>query len=194
MKKFYLSAIAVLISTQAYNASAQDNWSLGIIKSDLRQSSDSNYVPFDIDTFGFTLGYGITDNISIEGRLTTSTDHSKIDFGQEGLERSEDIKRQGSIFIKMSIPIYNNFSAYGLAGYANTKFSSRTPRATFDENNEFTGSVQHEITRKENGLSYGLGLNYQMDNKINIFIEHQVMEVDYLNDWKSTNIGVSYHF
>lgn len=94
----------------------------------------------------------------------------------------------------MSLPIYNNFSVYGLAGYANTKFTSRIPRATFDENNEFTGSVQHEITRKENGLSYGLGLNYQVDNKINIFIEHQVTEVDYLNDWKSTNIGVSYHF
>ena len=49
------------------------------------------------------------------------------------------------------------------------------------------------------GSSYGVGLNYKLNEKFNIFVDYQVLpnfepNSNFSKSWKSTSIGVNYSF
>lgn len=196
MNKLYLSAIVVIALNSSFSASAKNDWSIGLMKSELRPSVDSSYSLSELDSLGLTLGYNWSQYISIEARMSKGTGSKSaiVPIFNTSYEISEDIKWQGSILMRASYPIYRDFNVYGIAGYAKTKFDRDTVKGVFDENRELVDLTPFRFTRTEEGATYGFGIDYKANNKVNLFIEHQVFNSNKNYDWDSINFGIRYNF
>lgn len=196
MKKLYLSTLVVIALSSSFAASAKSDWSIGLMKGELRPSVENSYSPSELDSLGLTLGYNWSQYISIEARMNKGTDSKSVlvPIFNTNYEISEDIKWQGSILMKASYPVYGDLSVYGIAGYAKTKFDRDTVKGVFDENRELVGITPYNFIRTEEGATYGFGIDYKANNKVNLFIEHQVFNSNKNDGWDSINFGIRYNF
>lgn len=196
MKKLYLSIFVVIALSSSFASSAKSDWSIGLMKAQLRSSVDNIYSPSKLDSLGLTLGYNWSQYISIEARMNKGTNSrsARVPIFNTNYEISEDIKWQGSILMKASYPVHRDFSVYGIAGYAKTKFDRDTVKGVFNENRELVDLTPFRFIRTEEGATYGFGIDYKANNKVNLFIEHQVFNSNKNEDWDSINFGIRYNF
>jgi opacity protein-like surface antigen len=112
---------------------------------------------------------------------------------------SEDIDSQVSLLLKASYPISESFKLYGLAGYTKTKIEINGLGQTNDSKGNIIGDYHFEHTISEGGFSYGLGLNYQINEQFSFFADYQVLadyapNRDFSENWDSTTVGINYYF
>ena len=199
MKRLLLLTFSILASAYTSSVCAEDNWYFGALYSAQKTPVSGR----DFDTAGIIVGYQYNEYFGFEARLSTgvsgySNSWSATDLSE--YEYYEDVENQSSVFIKASFPILESFYVYGLAGYTNTKLEVGGSGQTTDSNVTDSYSFKHSLT--ENGFSYGLGLNYQLNEQFNIFVDYQVLPdfqtaITYVEqdwDWNNTNIGINYIF
>ncbi|MBA6293788.1 porin family protein [Colwellia sp. MB3u-70] len=195
MKKILPLTFTVLISTYASSVSANDSWYLGVLY-------NTQDISRDFDTAGLIAGYQYNQYLALETRLSTGTSGYSSFYGTPEAPRGEykeDIDTQVSLLIKASYPLFESFNLYGLVGYTNTQLEISGLGQNNDSNGNVIGDYDFESTHSEHGLSYGIGLNYQLNKQFNIFIDYQILPdyeptPTYTESSSSTTIGVNYYF
>ena len=198
MKRLLPLTFTLLASTYASTVNAEDSWYLGA----LYNAQEISIHGRDFNTAGVIAGYQFNKYFALETRLTTGTSGYSSFYGTPEEPRgsyNEDIDTQASLLIKASYPIFNSFKLYGLAGYTNTKLEINGLAQNNDSKDNTTGDYTYKHTESENGFSYGLGLDYQINEHFNVFIDYQVLpdfepNSSFSRSWKSTTIGVNYSF
>ena len=197
-----LTPILIFLPTTSQAADESDFY-IGVQYSNQKITSSSD---INLDTAGIILGYQFHQYFSLETRLNMGTSEysSLCACGDEDMDHvyKQEIDNQASIFIKGSYPIYNDFSAYALAGITNSSYSLETKNHhTVVNGNRTTTKLTFKDTgtHTESGFTYGLGINYQISKKISIFLDYQILPdlaVSTLesSSWKSASIGVNYTF
>ncbi len=180
MKKLLPLTFAMLVSTYTSTVCADNSWYLGASYN----AQDISLNGRDFNTAGVVAGYKYNQYFAIETRFSSGTS------GYSQGNYSEDIDTQASLSIRASYPIFDSFKLYGLAGYTNTKLKIKRRGG---------GDDSFKITHSDGGLSYGLGLNYEINEQFNLFIDYQVLPdfeptSTFSKSWKSTTIGVNYSF
>jgi hypothetical protein len=196
MKK--LLPICIVLIASPLQASEVDNWYVGA----LYNSQEISIHDRDFNAAGIIAGYQYNQYFAVETRFNKgtsgySTSYNTIDSRKNGYK--EDIDSQASISLKASYPIFESFSIYGLAGYTETKLKIQGVGQNYDSSGSFIGNYTYKHTQKENGLSYGIGLNYQVNKQLHFFVDHQVLpdfepSSNYSKNWKSTSVGFNYYF
>jgi len=179
-------------------ASEIDNWYVGALYNSQEISLDDR----DFNAVGIIAGYQYNQYFALEARINKGTSgyaSTYTAFDAQKNNYSEDIDSQVSISLKASYPIFKSFSIYGLAGYTETKLKIKGLGQSYDSNGSFIGNYSYKITEKDKGFSYGIGLNYQVNQQFNLFVDHQVLPdfepgSNYSKSWKSTSIGLNYYF
>lgn len=197
MNKLLTLTFTLLVSTYASNASAENSWYLGA----LYNAQEISLHGRDFNSAGLIAGYQYNKYFALETRISAGTSGYSGSYGGTKLEGSykEDIDTQTSVLIKASYPIFNSFKLYGLAGYTNTKLETNGLGQYNDSEGNITGDYTYKKTESESGLSYGLGLDYQINAQFNVFIDYQVLpnfepNSNFSKSWNSTTIGVNYSF
>ena len=201
MKKLLPLTFTILTSTYVSTVNAENNWYLGALYSKQEFSMQGR----DFNTAGVIAGYQYNKYFALETRLSTGTSGYAFSYEYEGIpvEYNEDIDQQASLLLKASYPLIEllnqSFSIYGLAGYTKSTVEINGVSQTYDESGNTTGSSPFTITETDNGFSYGIGLNYQMNDQFSIFIDYQVLpnyepSPNYSKSWKSSSIGINFSF
>lgn len=202
MKKTYL-ALTIIVSTYIYPVLATENnsWYIGGLYSAVDLSglpSDSR----DFSTAGIIAGYQYNKFISFETRFSKGFSGSEYNYDWRGIkinDSTSDIEYQGSILIKLSYPVTDAFDFYATAGYSKIKIEQKSVIPNFDSDFIIIGSDTYNGDFTENGFTYGLGINYKMSDKFNIFTDYQILpdwKASSINseNWDSINIGFTYEF
>jgi len=198
MKKLLSFTFSILTSTYAFTANADDNWYLGA----LYNSQDISINGRDFNAAGVIAGYQFNKYFALETRYATGTSGYSSSYGtpeEPWGSYSEDIDTQTSLSIKASYPIFESFKIYGLAGFTKTKLEIKGVGQKNDSDGNIVENYSYKRTDSESGFSYGIGLDYQVNEQVNIFIDYQVLpdfepSTSYSKSWKSTTIGVNYSF
>jgi opacity protein-like surface antigen len=207
MKKFISLTCIVLASSYVGSACAKDSWYLGALYSVQKISSgvDVQNLPskIDLEAVGLLAGYKFNQYFSLEARLAKGTSGYSdtvvyLEPTAPETYRNEDLDSQFSLLVRASYPIYQSFSLYGIAGYTESRIKITGVYTKIDYFNKFE-SVPYSNTTKDSGVSYGVGLNYQLTEEFNVFVDYQVLPdyelgVNLSRDWESTTLGVSYSF
>jgi len=201
MKKTLSLTMCILASTYVSTASAEEtnDWYIGAL---YNSQTISMYGSRDFKSAGAIAGYKINDIFSIETRLHTSTSGYSFDlssFGSEGMKYKQDIEYQGHILAKASYSITEAFKVYGLAGYTKTKTEITTSLSHTDLSGNTSVTYPYQYSENIDGFSYGMGLDYQINNQFSVFVDYQVLpDFDIYQDssgsWDSLNLGVNYSF
>ncbi len=199
MKKNLLPIFFTLVLSYTPSAFAENSWYLGALYSAQKTPVSGR----NFDTAGVIVGYQHNEYLGLEARLSAGFSGYSNSWSTAELskyEYHEDVENQNSIFIKASYPILKSLHIYGLAGYTKTKLEVGGSGQSTGSNVADDYSFKHSLT--ESGFSYGLGLNYQLNEQLNLFVDYQVLpdfqtaityaEQDW--DWNSTNIGINYIF
>jgi opacity protein-like surface antigen len=197
MKGLRPLTFTLLTSVYVSTVSAENNWYLGA----LYNAQEISIPDRDFNTAGVIAGYQLNEYFALETRFTTGTSGYSGSYGATKPEGSykEEIDTQASLLIKASYPIFHSFKFYGLAGYTNTKLEINGLGQNNDSQGNITGDFPFKHSESHSGFSYGLGLDYQINSKFNVFIDYQVLPDFEPNStisksWKSTTIGVNYSF
>ena len=172
MKKLLPLTFAIIPSAFTSSLCAEDSWYLGA----LYNAQDVSLDDREFNTVGKITGYQYNNYFALEGRLSTGVSgHStSLTFNQgSDINYQEDIDTQASLSIKASYPIDKSFNLYGLVGYTSTKIKTNRAMLIIDSN----GGVHALWNPKKtySGSSYGVGLNYKLNEKFNIFVDYQVL-------------------
>ena len=196
MKKLLPLTLAILALVCTSSVCAEDSWYLGALYNAQDISSDDR----EFNTAGIITGYQYNKYFALEARLNigVSGHSTSLTFDQASdINYKEDIDSQASLSIKSSYPIDKSINLYVLAGYTTTKIKTNSSMIITDSN----GAVlfPYDFKTTYSGGSYGVGLNYQLNEQFNLFIDYQVLPdfdpvSNYSKNWKSTNIGVNYSF
>jgi len=198
MKRLLPLAFTILTSTYASTVNAENSWYLGALYNAQEISTHGR----DFNTAGIIAGYQYNKYFALETRFSTGTSGYSSFYGtpeEPWGSYSEDIDTQASLLIKASYPIFNSFKLYGLAGYTNTKLEINGLGQYNDSEGNITGNYPYTLTESESGFSYGLGLDYQINEHFYVFIDYQVLpdfepSSNFSKSWESTSIGVNYYF
>jgi opacity protein-like surface antigen len=207
MKRFISLTCMVLASSYVGSACADDSWYLGALYSVQKISSGvkAQNLPskIDLEAVGLLAGYKFNQYFSLEARLAKGTSGYSDTFVH--LEQiapetyhNEDLDSQFSLLVKASYPIYQSFSFYGIAGYTESRIKITGVGVKRDYFNKLE-NFSYSHSTKDSGFSYGVGLNYQLTEEVNVFVDYQVLPdydlgVDLSKDWGNTTLGVSYSF
>jgi len=130
------------------------------------------------DAFMLQAGYKFNPYIAVEGRywLGSSDD---LTFG--GMNYSVDLEAWG-LYVKPMYPVTPELDIYALLGYGDTSPEIEGVSPDYDTD----------------GLQWGLGLSYDVNNNVALFVDY-VMLYDDTNDGEDMtidtwNVGVSYKF
>jgi uncharacterized protein YfiM (DUF2279 family) len=196
MKKLLPLTLAFLALAFTSSVCAEDGWYLGASYNAQDISSDDR----EFNTAGIITGYQYNKYFALESRLSTGVSgHStSLTFNQASdINYKEDIDSQASLFIKSSYPIDKSINLYVLVGYTTTKIKTNRSMIITDSN----GAVlsPYDFKKTYSGASYGFGLNYQLNEQFNLFIDYQVLPdfepvSNYSKSWNSASIGVNYSF
>ena len=110
-------------------------------------------------------GYNVNEYVGVEARGLITN------WDYEGSK----IKHVGA-FIKPQYPINEDINLYGLVGYAKT-------------------TTSHVLNVDETGLAYGAGMEYQLKEDMNLFIDYErLLEKSDMPDLDALSLGVSLDF
>jgi len=214
MKRLLPLSFTLLISTYATTVNAENSWYLGA----LYNAQEISITGRDFNTAGLMAGYTYNQYFAVEARFASGT--SSYQFSSLGTSYSsgssgysghygtgdepwgsysEDIDTQISLSIKASYPIFKSVKLYALSGYTNTKLEIKGLGQYNDTDGNITGNYSYTHTEYENGFSYGVGVDYQINENVNVFIDYQVLpnfepNSSVSKSWKSGTIGISYSF
>ncbi|MCF6436903.1 porin family protein [Pseudoalteromonas sp. MMG022] len=197
MKAMLSTALIMLGTLVTHNAVANDDVYVGA----LYNQQDLDVSNRDYSAAGFLIGYEFNQYVAFESRFATGTSGMSGRYATSELVRSykEDIDLQTSLLLKLSYPIADGFNVYGVAGYTRTKINFENERWEVNEAGVMVEDYHHNSNWTRGGFSYGAGLEYQVNDKLSVFVDHQILPdfeslVTVDQDWSSTTVGLTYRF
>ncbi len=201
MKRALPLTLCILSSTCASAALAEErnDWYIGAL---YNSQTISMYGSREFKSAGAIAGYKINDIFSIETRLHKGISGYSFNFNESGFEDQkykQDIEYQRHILAKASYAITEAFNVYVLAGYIKTKTEITTSISHTDLSGNTNVTYPYQYSENIDGFSYGVGLNYQINNQFSVFVDYQVLpDFDIYQDssgsWDSLSLGVNYSF
>jgi opacity protein-like surface antigen len=201
MNKTLSLTMCILASTYFSTASAKDtnDWYIGSL---YNSQTISFYGSRDFKSAGAIAGYKINDIFSIETRFHTGVSDYSFNLNTprfEGQKYKQNIEYQGHLLAKASYPIVEAFNVYALAGYTKTKTGITTSLSHTDLSGNTSVTYPYQYSKNTDGFSYGVGLDYQINNQFSVFVDYQVLPnfdiyQDSSGSWDSLNLGVNYLF
>lgn len=197
MKKVF-SAMSLSLLSLSISASEVKDWYIGTQFS----AQEVESVPDrEFDTVGLMAGYQYNQYFSIETRLNKGTSgYSSIMYvnGLHDQKYKEDIDYQASLFIRASFPVYEAVNVYALAGVTKSKYEITSSATSVDKDGNVTTTYPYIIKLSESGFSYGVGVEYQINNSFNVFVDYKKLPdldvASQMSNWKSVSLGLNYSF
>jgi opacity protein-like surface antigen len=192
-----LTSLAIIYGGKTF-ANEQSDWYIGASYS-FQKASYKDLSDQEIDTTGVLAGYKINKFFSIESRLNFGISSDTFDLPTPKpytWKTEQNIDYQSSLLVKASYNLYENLTVYGLAGYTLTKSDITDYYTQSDFNGNLIGSSTAHRKDDIKGFTYGFGLDYQLTEKVVIFIDYQLLpDMDYFNvSWSSASLGLYYSF
>ncbi len=199
MKKLYFIRFAPLLLTFQANAEDFPNWYIGTHHSEQKITSTPDR---EFNTLGIIAGYQYNQYLALETRFSGGTSGYSHPFNVNKLPNAkykEEIDTQKAILFKASYPIGHGFNIYALAGITKSKYEITTTNSYTTIEGNTTTTYPYIYKHSESGINYGIGLNYQLSESFNFFIDFQTLprlKIDSRESstWKSTSLGVNYTF
>lgn len=170
----------------------------------------------EFSTAGGIIGFKYNEYISLETRGSLGVSgysEEFIDLDREALKEGiyklepygyveHDIDTQIALLIKASYPITNALNIYALAGLSITQSKLKGSSRRFSSSEEYE-DIAYDDSFTDNRFSYGVGLNYQLNQNFSLFIDYQILpefeRYSFLSsidsnadDWSSITVGVNY--
>lgn len=197
----YLFTLLITILASPALAEEKQGWFLGTSYS--YQSVSFEYMDdHNLDSLGLIAGYQLDDILSFEYRLNSGISSDSFPLlipANFDNTFKHEIDYQMSILVKAAYQIGLNFSVYGLAGFSITKSHITSHTTEYDFQGNEISSWSRNYSEKSEGITYGLGVIYQLTKKVNLFVDYQVLpDFDSSGalkaNWHSTTAGVNYSF
>ena len=134
-------------------------------------------VNWNLTSFSVLGGYQFHQNFALEGRVAIGANDDKV--GVQSNSLIVGIDRSYALFAKASYPVTEGVAVYGLAGYDYTKFNAD---AVVD------GDIENADS-SENGLAYGVGVQYAVNDKLDLALEYLVRPDIEDEELKASNRG-----
>ncbi|WP_170230880.1 porin family protein [Spiribacter vilamensis] len=132
------------------------------------------------------LGYYVTDNIAVEGRLGfgLSSDETSARLNGMNVTGELDIERLAGAYAVAHLPVTGAMSVYGLAGfsYAEAEITASA------------GGLSGSLTRDDTGFSYGVGAQAGLTEAISGYVEWASYLDQDAYEATGITIGASYGF
>lgn len=190
MKKLVLMAGAVALL--AGQAVASEGFYVGAQYSNntLKEKEDGITESIDLGVLGVLAGYQFHQNIALEGRLSKGVKDKKWHEGS--FTEKFSAGNNYALYAKGIVPLSNEFSLYGLAGYASTKYKWRDIGDDWIAVGSFSS----------NGFSYGVGGEFAFTERLSVTLEYLELPTKTFRDdgWvyklraSSVALGVNYRF
>ena len=148
---------------------------LGVGYSYISSTLNSSDTSYDNSSSSFLINYGYSFNeyIAIEGRETLISD---LVLGDESVINGSDLWNS-ALYLKLSYPISNDFSVYGLAGFG----------YTVDVDSFYLSS-------SELSFQYGGGVSYRLSESFDLYTDYTSLYNDDRLDLSSFSFGLTYRF
>ncbi len=140
MKVIIKTAAITTLALAAVGAQAQLYGELGYSVLDVDGSGSS----VDLGALTGTIGYGVHENLAVEGMLAFGVNDDKVGGAKVELEHSY------GLFAKPRIMLSPNFELFGRLGYVESKLKTSAPGFS-------------SLTDTDGDWAYGLGGNYYFD-------------------------------
>mgnify|MGYP002619571511 CR=1 FL=1 len=190
MKKLALMAgAAALLAGQAV---ASEGFYAGIQYSNntVKEKEDGVSVSVDLGVLGVLAGYQFHENFALEGRFGTGVKDKK--WREDGYSDTFSAGNSYGLYAKGIVPLSQEFSLYGVAGYAHTKYKWKEVGQGWSDQGSFSSK----------GLSYGVGGEFAFSPQLSVTLEYVHLPTKKLQEdgWefklRSSNValGVNYRF
>ena len=132
------------------------------------------------------LGYYVTDNVAIEGRLGSglSSDDTDIRVNGANINAEVDLKGLAGAYAVGHLPISRAMSVYGLAGFSYAEAEITTS----------AGSLSRSQTTDDTGFSYGVGVQAGLTEAVSGYVEWASYLDQDAYEATGITIGASYGF
>ena len=124
------------------------------------------------------LGYGVFDNIAIEGRFGFGLADDEITVGN--VEVEAEIDQIAGAYAVGYLPVAEQFSLYGLAGFTYGELSASAFGLSFDED--------------DTDFSYGLGAKVDLTENVSGYGEWVQYFDESTYETSAISVGAAYHF
>ncbi|CAM4133136.1 porin family protein [Pseudoalteromonas byunsanensis] len=193
MKVLLPAALIMLGAAFTQNAVASD-----VYVGALYNHQDIDIPGYGYDAAGIVVGYEFNEYVAFESRFATGISGMDMEYTAPNTKRSvkEDIDLQTSLLLKLTYPIADGLNVYGLTGYTRSKVTFENKGLVLNEGGNEVVRYHSESNWTRDGLSYGVGLEYQLNDNIDVFIDHQILP-DFISGdqkWQSTAVGFTYRF
>lgn len=117
------------------------------------------------------LGYNISENFALEGRVGKGVKDDKINA-----VGTSEVDRVAGVYLKPNINIVDSLNLFGLVGYANAQQKINTD------------------VLKTNGVSYGAGLAYGLTEAVDIVVDAVRYGKKDTETMDAYSVGLNYNF
>lgn len=117
------------------------------------------------------LGYNITENFALEGRVGKGVKDDKVNA-----VGTSEIDRVAGVYLKPNINMVDNLNLFGLVGYASAQQKINTDAL------------------KTNGVSYGAGLTYALTEAVDIVVDAVRYGKKDTETMDAYSVGLNYNF
>ncbi|MEE2024340.1 porin family protein [Alkalimonas mucilaginosa] len=186
MKKLALMAGAVAllagqaVANEGFYAGAQYE------RHNLKANEEEGSVSYNLGTIGLLGGYQITENFAIEGRWHFGVQDKSKNFDDGRTEVK--LRNRFALLGKGMVPLTDEFSLYGLAGYSHAKY-----RLDWSDEQD---SVR--VSPSGKGFTWGVGGAYAINNQFAVHLEYNDLPKAKIEDAKARasaiSLGFSYKF
>ncbi|MCH8537203.1 MAG: porin family protein [Alkalimonas sp.] len=160
MKKLALLAGATALF--AGQAVAHEGYYVGAQydRHEIKLSAEGESDSFNLGSVGLLAGYQLNENFAIEGRWQTGVQNKSFNEGNESVDFK--LNNRFAVLGKGMVPLSNEFSLYGLAGYSHAKYGVS---ANLNE-----GSGRGSFTGK--GFTWGVGGEFALNEQLAVHLEY----------------------
>lgn len=189
MKKFVVLGIATLFAGQAM---ANDGLYVGgqYSKNTLKVKEDGISLSTDVGILNLIGGYQFNQNFALEARLGTGVKDKKWREGSYTEKLSAGLS--SGLYAKGIVPLSQEFSVYGVAGYARTEYKDTETGPNYKDTDKYSS----------NGFSYGIGGEFAFTPQLSATLEFLSLPTKTFREdgWEfkirssNVSVGINYRF
>ena len=137
-------------------------------------------------SLGLTLTHKLYRNIDVEAQLSLGLNESQVLLNESDLDLNFKMDYALGLYLKPGFHLHR-FHLYGLAGYAQTKVSSR-----FNDNNTELSQIDFSLT--EHSFSYGAGVSLTLFKNTGLHLEWKKLLENDVYSISNSSFGVHTRF
>ncbi len=126
----------------------------------LKDSEDGISVSYKLGSVGVLGGYQLNENFAIEGRWHTGVQDKSLSF--DDFRAKVELSNRFALLGKGMVPLSDEFSLYGLAGYSHAKYRISAT----------DGQNSGRVSLNGKGVTWGVGGQYAFNDHFAVHLEY----------------------